>query len=148
MKVILLKDVPKIGRRYEIKEVSDGYARNFLLKNKLGEIATDAMIKKMDEEKKKMHADRLNREARVNEHIAAISKEPIVIESKANEEGHLFAGIKKEEVLKLIIKKGADIKSDELDMDKPLKEVGVHEISIKISGKIAKIKIEVRPRTP
>lgn len=146
MKVILLKDVPKIGRRYEIKEVSDGYARNFLIKNKLGEIATDAIIKKMDEEKKKMEADKRNREAKVNEKIAAISEEPIVIESKANEDGHLFAGIKKEEILKLIINKGAEIRPEELEMEKPIKETGPHEISVKISGKSAKIKIEVKAK--
>ncbi|HRY62975.1 MAG TPA: 50S ribosomal protein L9 [Candidatus Paceibacterota bacterium] len=143
MKIILLKDVPKIGRRYEIKEVSDGYARNFLLKNGLGEIATDAIVRKMDEEKKKTEADKKNREAKVNEKIASISKEPIVIESKANEDGHLFAGIKKEEVLKLITDRGAEIKPEELEMNKPIKEIGPHEVSVKISGKTAKIKIEV-----
>ncbi|HBM45617.1 MAG: 50S ribosomal protein L9 [Parcubacteria group bacterium GW2011_GWF2_38_76] len=143
MKIILLKDVPKIGRRYEIKEVSDGYARNFLIKNKLGEIATDAVIKKAEDEKKKMNADKANREAKINEQITNISKEPIIVYSKANEEGHLFAGIKKEEILKLIKNKGADIKPEELEMDKPIKETGSHEVTIKISGKTAKIRLEV-----
>lgn len=146
MKVILLKDVPKVGKRYEIKEVSDGYAKNFLLKNKFGEIATEAVIKKAEDEKKKMHADRQNREVNITEKIIAISEKPIIIESKANDEGHLFAGIKKEDILALIIKKGADIKPEELEMDKPIKEIGSHEVTVKISGKPAKITIEVRKK--
>lgn len=145
MKVILLKDVPKIGRRYEIKEVSDGYARNFLLKGGIAEIATPQIIQKIESEKQKMNADRIRREKEVSEKLAEISRETLVIKAKANEDGHLFAGIKKEEVLKLVQSKGAAIKEDELEMNKPIKEIGVHELAVKISGKSTKIKLNINP---
>jgi large subunit ribosomal protein L9 len=145
MKVILLKDVPKIGRRYEIKDVSDGYARNFLLKNGVGEIATPQIIQKIESEKQKMNADRIRREKEVNERLVEISRETLIIKAKANEDGHLFAGIKKEEVLKLIQNKGANIKEDELEMNKPIKEIGIHDLIVKISGKSSKIKLNINP---
>ncbi|MEI6296089.1 MAG: 50S ribosomal protein L9 [bacterium] len=143
MKIILTKDVPKVGRRFEILEVSDGYARNFILKNKLGEIATSEVINKMDAQKKKNEEARKQREKEVILKLESVASLGLSINAKVNKEGHLFAGIKKDDIYKLVTEKGVEIKDEELIFDKPIKEVGDYDIVVKIGEKNTKFKLSV-----
>lgn len=144
MKVILLKDVSGFGRKYELKNVSDGYARNMLFPKGLAEIATDVSAKKYE----KMAADEKGkREAQVSElekQIKALGEKPIEIVEKANEEGHLFAGIKKELVTDLLRKNGVHVSEEHVQLEKPIKNVGKHNIEIKVGSKKMSVIVEVK----
>lgn len=144
MKVLFLKDVPKIGKKYEVKEVADGYARNFLLPRKMAELATketvERVAKKKDElaEMKKVDDDLLMR------NLKALTDLVVTIEGKANEKGHLFAAIHKEEIVSKIHDEARlQIPSEYIHLEKPIKETGEHTISFTMGNKTGTFKLVV-----
>lgn len=145
MKVILLKDVAKIGRKYDVKNVADGYALNFLLPNGLGEIATAVAMKRL-ELLKKQHADKEKLDmALLAKSLASVSGQALEIREKANDKGHLFAQVRKEEIAKLLKDKlHIEINPEFIFLDKPIKGVGGFEIRIKIHDQVAKLKLSVK----
>ena len=143
MKVILLQDVPKIGKKFETKDVSDGYGRNFLLKNKLAEIATPEVVKKVNNIKKGIEDERISKESAVEKKIGKLPVGGVVIEAKANEEGKLFAGVRKEDLLSAMNKLGVEIESDYIIFEKPIRESGEKDILVKVGKKTFKIKLNI-----
>lgn len=132
MQVILLKDVAKVGRKNEVKNVADGYGRNFLVGRGLAVVATpDALAKlKVQLSQNKAHME-------IQHTLLAKSLEifkdlKINIKAKASPEGHLFAGLKAEDIA-AAVKKEAKIELDPewLVMPKPIKVTGEHAITIK-----------------
>ena len=128
MKVIFKQDVPGTGRRYEVKNVADGYATNFLFPKGLAEIATANALKKIESEKTKIEAERKIQDALVEETLAGLDGKTFEMEVKANEEGHLFAGIHKKEIADLV-----KIPAEMIDLEHPVKTTGDHKIK---AGKI------------
>jgi len=144
MKIILLKDIPKIGKKYEVKNVADGYAHNFLIKNKLAEMATDSAVGKIEELRKKSEAERTAKEAEIVKKLSGM--EAFVIEAKANEEGSLFAGIKKEDILKILKTHGIEVEEEDLLLDKAIKKTGDQEAVVMVEGKGHKIKFTIKAK--
>ena len=132
MKIIFLKDAPRIGRKYEIKEVPDGYGR-YLVLQKIVEVATEESIARIEKRKstdattKKVHADLLMK------NLEDLGGTTITLRGKANEKGHLFASIHKDEIL-TELKRATNLgmNPDYIILDKPLKEVGSFEIPVVI----------------
>lgn len=144
MKVILLKDVPKLGKKYDIKNVSDGYARNFLCLNKLAELATEKAIKNTESHKEKLIITRKQEEAEVEKKLAGLEGVKVTLKSRANMEGHLFAGIKAEELSDLLKDQtGFVIAPEYINLSKPIKTIGEHNIDVIVGGKNGKFKLIV-----
>ncbi len=142
MKVLFLKDVPRIGKKYEIKEVSDGYANNFLLPKKYVEIATKDTEKKVEKFRKSEAELKKIDEALLQKNLKDLAETVITLTEKANEQGHLFAAIHKEELsAKLKELSGLDIPAEYIAIDKPVKDVGEHEIPVVIGEKKGKFKL-------
>ncbi len=144
MKVIFLKNVVKVGQKYEIKNVSDGYALNFLIPQGFAEIATEKAVKKVtqlraaDMQEKTVQADLLTK------NLEQIKTATITFTEKANEKGHLFSGIHKEAlVIALREQAHLDILADFIDLPKPIKEVGEHKVTVKVGDKSAEFKVVV-----
>ena len=136
MKIILLKDVPGTGRHYDVKEVSAGFASNYLIPNKLGVVATPSLIQKMEVEKKNASAQSKISENLALKNLGDLSGASVSIKEKANEEGHLFAGIHGKEISEAIRRDlGLDIPEDFLKIEKPIKSVGEHSILAEAFGK-------------
>ncbi len=136
MKIILLKDVPGTGRRYDVKEVSSGFASNYLIPKKLGVVATPSAIEKMEIEKKNAIVHSKIGENLALKNLAELSGVTITLKEKANDEGHLFAGIHNKQIseaLKSHLK--LDIPEDFLKIDKPIKSLGEHSLSAEAFGK-------------
>lgn len=132
MKIIFLKDVPRIGKKYEIKEVADGYARH-LIAQKIAESATKEAAarieKKMstDATLKKVHTDLLMK------NLEVLNGAAITLYGKANAQDHLFASIHKDEILTELKRvTGVDMNPDYIALNKPIKELGVFEIPVTI----------------
>ncbi len=146
MKIILLKDVKKIGRKYEIKEVADGYALNSLIPNDIAVPATSSYLK-LIEAKKKQNA--LMKEDFKKAFEYALTKLPdgkLHISGKVNEKGHLFAGIHADQIIDEFKKEtGVILCSEHFEMEKPLKEIGEHIIDLKIEGETYKLNTVVKP---
>jgi large subunit ribosomal protein L9 len=144
MKIILLKDIPKIGRKNEIKEVSEGYALNFALPRKLAVLATDANVKKVEQTKKIADVERKVMEDLISKNIDSLSASSITVKARTNEKGHLFSGIDKNEIAKEIEKQTrVSIDPEFIILEKPLKEVGQFVLDIKAPHKKGKLKIEI-----
>jgi len=144
MKVILLKDVKKVGKKFDTIEVSPGFARNFLFAQKLAEVATTKSIEKFELARSLSAEKQKAEEAKIAKELARIENTVITLQGKANEKGSLFAGIHAEELLPLVEKElGLKLAVEHIVMDKPIKELGEHEVKIRVQDKEATIKVVV-----
>lgn len=132
MKVILLQDVPNVGRKYEIKNVSDGYCRNFLIPRKLAQIATTQAIQSVETKRKQSEQEKEIQKDILEKNIESLSGVRLEITEKANEKGHLFAGINKEEIAKILKEqKHINIPVEIIELEQPIKEIGEYKIKVK-----------------
>lgn len=144
MKVVLLEDVANLGNRLEVKDVSDGFALNFLIPNKKARFADEKTLAKIEDEKEKKEAAKIEREEKMKVELKKASGKSIRIKAKANEEGHLFAGISVEMIAKTLTKDlGVSVDSSDIEMSAPIKEVGEHEIFVKTGDDKVGVKVEV-----
>lgn len=144
MKVLLLKDVPKFGRKYDIKEVSDGYARNFLFPKKLAEPATKDVVERVSKIKTQQAEMKKVDENLLMKNVKALADTVITIQGKANEKGHLFAAIHKEEIISKLHEVGISLPEGCIDLEKPVKETGEHAISFTVGNKKGEFKLVVK----
>lgn len=146
MKIILLQDVPKVGKKYDVKNVSDGYALNLLIPKGLAETATSAALKKVEKLKKADEAGKKVQEDLLLMNLKEIEGVTLEISEKANEKGHLFASVHKAEIIAhMKADKHVDLLPDFIVLEKPIKQVGEHEINLKVKDKSAKLKLIIRP---
>ncbi|MBI3632198.1 MAG: 50S ribosomal protein L9 [Candidatus Vogelbacteria bacterium] len=144
MKVVLLKDVPKVGKKYDIREVSDGYGRNYLVKLGLAKLATDKAQEEVKEFKQKNVAVKQMEDAEIEKGLEKLSTIKIIIKSKSNEDGHLFAGIKADDLSSAIRDQTKLIVMPEfINLEKPIKIIGEHIINVSIGDKKTKFKLRV-----
>jgi large subunit ribosomal protein L9 len=141
MKVIFLDDVRNVAKKYEIKDVSDGYARNFLFPNKLAETATSEAIKKL--EKIKAEHEKGDAEARkhLDELARKINETKIQFELKADKSGVVFGSVNKESILKAMREhKLIGTERIDIDLKYPIKELGEFSVPIDLKkGVTAKL---------
>ncbi len=146
MKVILLKDVKGTGKKGEVKEVSDGYARNFLIKKGVAVEASQTNMKELDEKEKSKE-----RKALIEyEEAVLLGKQMeeinIQIEVKAGEGGRLFGSITSKEIAEQLKKqKNLDIDKRKILMDEPIRTLGSTFVEIKLHQKVTtKIRVDVK----
>jgi large subunit ribosomal protein L9 len=144
MKIILLKDVQKIGKKYDVKIVSDGHAINLLIPQGLAITATPNAIKSLEAEKAKMERERMIHEELLVKNLEGLKAATITIVGRANEKGHLFAGLHKEAIAEEIQKQTRlQIDPSFIQLEHPLKTIGEHVIEVRGGGKNAKLKIVI-----
>jgi len=142
MKIILLKDVKKIGRKYEIKDVADGYAVNSLIPTGVAVPATASYIKLVDAKKKQDVTMREEYKQALEYAIKKLPDGKLHVAGKVNEKGHLFAGITVDKIIEEFKKEtGVVLSLDYFELEKPIKEIGEHNIEITVDG--AKYKLVV-----
>src|SRR3989338_8566966 len=110
MKIVLLKEVAGVGRKYDVKTVSDGYALNFLIPKKLALVATPDVVGHAERLKSQEGTEKKIQEDLLLKNIASLKDVVIEIACKANEKGHLFASIHADTIVKeLKAQKGIDV---------------------------------------
>jgi len=145
MKIILLKDVKKIGKKYDVKDVADGFALNMLIPGRLAIPATPGNVNMIETKKKGDMLENAKTEAEVQKALNEIKGISIEIKGKVNDKGHLFAGIHKEQIsLEVKKQKGVTILAEHLVMEKPIKEVGEHAITVKIGDREVAFKLVIK----
>ena len=147
MKVVLLKDVKNMGKRDDIVNVSDGYARNFLCPQKLAAEATPGTLKEI--ERKRAAQDAREAELRTEAQAKAelLKNKTIVLQVKCGDKGRLYGSVTAAEVAEALEKQHG-IKADKrkIDIGDPIRETGVREISVWLySGITTKMKLDVQP---
>jgi large subunit ribosomal protein L9 len=143
MKVILLRDVAKIGRRHEIIDVADGLALNKLIPRKDAEIATPDKIKRITNLREKGESNRADTLAGLKEVATKLTANPVSIAKKANDQGHLFEAVKAEDVVAEAKKMGITLEKDQVLVDVHLKTVGDHSVTLKTLGESHVVPIKV-----
>ncbi|MDH4330067.1 MAG: 50S ribosomal protein L9 [Candidatus Moranbacteria bacterium] len=143
MKVILTKDVKKLGRAGDVKTVSDGYARNFLFAKGLAQIATDGAMKKVQQEKANIEQEEKERKETLREIANSLEGKKFTIKAKGKG-GKLFGSINAKDVLVEIQKIVAEIEEDMIALDSPIKEAGEKELKLVLDNDIsAKVVISI-----
>jgi large subunit ribosomal protein L9 len=135
MKVILLRDVAKIGKRFEVKEVPTGHALNFLIPKKLAEPATTEALRRHSVEMKKKTIMTERHETGFKGVLEAFEGRVFELRVPANEQGHLFKGVHETDIAKYLVSEGFQVDASEVLLPHPIKETGEHVISLK-SGTI------------
>ena len=147
MKIILLKDVKGVGKKFEEKNIADGYAANFLIPRKLAVSLSDASASAVKALKEQEEQSREKQSQTLIEHISQISGLTVTTKKKANEKGHLFEKITAEKISHLLkTEKGIEISLEHILLSEPIKEIGNYEVPISFgAGKKAKFTLEVAP---
>lgn len=136
MKVILIKDVAKIGRRFDVVTVPDGFALNKLIPKNLAQAATPENIKRLENQSQKAQKDREIDEASFHEALSKLKEVEVSIVVEANAEGRMFKALKADEVAHAVKEAiGYELQSECIVMKVPIKSVGEHEIEL-ASGKV------------
>jgi len=131
MKVILLQDVAKLGRRFEIVEVPDGYGVNKLIPKGLAKPATPANIKAVQARNSAVLHQKEAASGAFSELVAALKDVTVTVAAKANAEGKLFKAVHADEVVAAIMAAtGARLRADQVIINEPIKHTGEVTISI------------------
>jgi len=137
MKVILLQDLKNLGKKYEVKEVADGYARNFLFPHNLAIAATLENLKniqKIKETEEKKHNELIKK---LNEIAEQISKTKLKFYLKSGKNGEIFGAIHKKDIEEALFQKFQE--HFIIEMEKPLKAFGEFQIKVKLGENIKAI---------
>lgn len=132
MKVILLKDIDNIGKKYEVKEVKSGHARNFLIPRHLVKPATKKNLKWLESQK-----DILEREAeeelkKAQETASKLDGAEVSIALKVGPDGQLFESVNNVKISEKLKEMGFEVKKSQINLEKPIKEIGEFPIKINL----------------
>ena len=137
MKVILLEDVKSVGKKGEIIEASEGYAKNFLFKKKLAKEATAANMN--DLKLQKQHEDKVAAEIlqAAKDFAAQLENEKVVVKMKAGEGGKAFGSVSSKEIAKAYSEQnGKEIDKKKLVLPDAIKNFGTYEVKVKLHPKV------------
>lgn len=144
MKVIFIKDLKKVAKKGDIKEVKDGYAENFLIKNKYAVPLTDKNIGKLNEEnrQKELEDNKLRKEA--EELKAKLEKQTLLFKVKTGEQDRVFGSISQKQIKEELNKKGFKIDKTQLNLTQSLQTLGYHKVEVVLYKDIkAEIKVQL-----
>lgn len=135
MKVVFIQDIKNIGKKGDIKEVSDGYARNFLLPRKLAALATVSVVKQaLNAKSKQLEAEKIDQE-KTKELAKVISGKKIIIKAR-EKKGKLFGSITAKNIIRELKKGEIEISEKSIVLKSPIKEIGEYEIKIKLDYRV------------
>jgi len=138
MKIILLKDVKKVGLKNQVKEVSNGYAQ-FLIGQGKAEMATPSKVREAEKFTSEMTEKKSQTEDAIRTGVGKISKS-ITISVKTNEKGHLFEAVRNELIAKdLSDKIGIHIEAQSIQHDEPIKDVGEYTVSLLVGDDVIQL---------
>lgn len=145
MRVVFLDDVDGAGRAGEIKNVADGFARNFLLPRKLAAAATTTTMQLADSKAKAIAKEEEKRDGAAQVIADKIGASPLVLKAKVGEAGRLFGSITASDIADAINERaGSFVEHRQVQLEAPIKEAGSHEVAVTLTRNVkATITIEV-----
>lgn len=144
MEVIIVKDIDKIGKKGQVLNVKDGYARNFLLPNGLAVPKTAANLAKLEQEQRVQEKGLENLKKQAEEIKFKLENFSLTIPVLAQEDEKLYGSITAAEITRFLNEEGFSIGKDTIDMEEPIKALGIYEIPVKLHPEVAtKIKVWV-----
>jgi large subunit ribosomal protein L9 len=144
MELILMEDVPSLGKVGDLVKVSDGYARNYLLPRKKAVRATAVGIKAVERERHSLEhkQDKLEQEAQ--ELAQKIEEISCTVAKPAGEEGKLFGAVTAADIEEALREQGVSVDRKKIILEEPIKNLGVYTVSLKLHHRvIAQLKLWV-----
>ena len=130
MKLLLHVDVPKLGYLGDVVEVSEGYARNFLLPQRMAVMPTETNLKAIEEERARQAEIRRLAQEALQSAAQRIDGKEITLEVLANEQGHMFGSVTEEDVAKALRDQGGEVQSRDVVMPSHIRELGDHTVKL------------------
>ena len=144
MKIILMEDVTTLGRRGDVREVANGYARNFLLPKKLAVPATPANLQNVDHLKRRRERaeNRAREEARdAAGRIAALT---LTVTTRASEDGRLFGSVSAQDVVEFLERHEIPVEKRRVLLEEPIKALGEYRVPVKLHPEVtAELQVRV-----
>ncbi len=132
MKIILLQDVKGQGRKGEVKDVNEGYARNFLIKKGLAEVATPTKINELNQKKASQDFHRAE-EVKATQALAKeIYGKTFTVKIKAGESGKVFGSVTGANIADALVAAGYNVDKKKIVLAQPIKNVGTYEVELKL----------------
>jgi large subunit ribosomal protein L9 len=144
MQIVLLEDVPTLGRAGDTVKVSDGYGRNYLIPRKKAILATDKNIKNLEHQKRQIQQQLGNRKKDAERMAEQIEKLSCTFAKTVGESGKLFGSVTSMEIENYLKENGIDVDRKKILMEEPIKNLGMFTIPIKIHPEVtANLKVWV-----
>ena len=146
MKIILIQDVKKLGKKGEIIEVNDGYARNYILPQKLGVEANSKNLNDLKLQKIKAQKDAQHLLEEAQALAKKIEEKPVVVSMKGGEAGKVFGSVSSKEIA-AAMKNQRDLEIDKkkIQLEQPIRSFGTHEVAVKLHPQVTatlRVKVE------
>jgi len=148
MKVILLQDVENVGKKYEVKNVADGYAKNFLFPKKIAQAATPNALK-WAQVQREIQAKTAEKELReIQAKTALLDGQEIIMNVKVGEQNQLFESINAQKIVERLKENNFDIEKKQIRLKEPIKDLGEYPIKIEFPHNLeAEIKLIVAAKS-
>lgn len=144
MKLLLRRDIPRLGLVGEVVDVSAGYARNYLIPNRLAVEPTDANMKEIEEDRKRAEAERKARRQAMEHAAARLSNVEVMIHAAANVEGHLYGSVGPREIAAALRDEGHDVETANVELHESIRQLGSRTVSVVFADEIrAEVKVWV-----
>jgi large subunit ribosomal protein L9 len=144
MKVILLQDIENLGKKYEVKEVKPGHARNFLIPQNLVKPATKPNLKWLEAQKEIIQKEAEEDLKKYQEIASKIDDLDVEIIVKVGDEGQLFESVTSQKVSERLKEMGFDVKKSQVDIKEPIKAIGEFKVKINLAHNLeAEINLEI-----
>jgi len=145
MKIILIKDVPKVGQANTVVNVAPGYARNFLLPRRLAIPATPEALKELERKFKRLEEELAKEKTAKEEIKKKLESQEIPIQVEAGESGKLFGTVTSQNVSDSIRElTSIDVDKKNIELEEPIKTVGEHEVTVRLHPEVvARVKVKV-----
>ncbi len=147
MKVILTQDVAKLGKAGEMKSVADGYATNFLIKQKLAVPAAGGAYRAWQHDIASREEKRQREREEAEIAATRISSTTLTMGVKVGEGGKLYGSITAKDIADALARRGIEVDRHKIDLDEPLKSLGTYKVAIKVfSGMVSEVTVVVEPK--
>ncbi|NMM52262.1 50S ribosomal protein L9 [Paenibacillus aquistagni] len=136
MKVIFLQDVKGQGKKGQIKEVSEGYGNNFLIKNGLARPATEGNMKTLEQQKKSEEKKKEQEKLDAEKLAAKLGETTVEVKTKAGEGGRLFGAVTSKQIAEGLAKIGMKIDKRKIELNEPIRSLGYTNVEVKLHPEV------------
>jgi large subunit ribosomal protein L9 len=144
MKIILLEDVATLGRRGEVRDVADGYARNYLLPQKLALTATAPNLKNLQSIKARQESQAAKNLAQAQEQSQIIEGLHLAVSRQASDEDRLFGSVGRNDIAAFLAQHRLEVERRRIELDEPIKTLGEFAVPIRLHPEVtAQLKVTV-----
>ncbi|HUV38787.1 MAG TPA: 50S ribosomal protein L9 [Planctomycetota bacterium] len=137
MQLLLRQDVKQLGKRGQVVNVTTGYGRNYLLPRGMAVTVNPANVRQIEQERRRLDAAEQKRRETLSGTAAGLGKVSVTLQARANEEGHLFGSVGSAEIVAALRDEGFSVTSDMIVLEKPVKELGVFEVEVRLDPEIS-----------